>query len=336
MQSSIPPPCKQQEPSDRSRSSLALPSPSPLQRVSTAATWPCELPSEFEGLVPIRTLDRTPYGRTKLALDSSKSLVSVRLHRKEADEKDAAGGAVLRQIQSENHMLKLLFQGGGHSGLVRCIQDCDGEAYYWSIREFSGTTLLDLVVRDGPVPNNTAKALFSQLVGAVSHMHSHGYCHLNINLENVFVFGEDTSEEKKDSAGNHQIKLGGFSCTVELPSNNQSIEGITDKKPGKLEYMAPEIFAGESFNGKQADTYSLGVLLFEMLTGHPAYEQPSSGDTRFRLLYEGKLSMLLSAWGHSTRVDARAVGLLSSLVCKPDRRLTLEEVLKHPWFTEEN
>lgn len=222
--------------------------------------------------------------------------------------------------------------------MVRCEQTLEHGGYYWSVREFSGTTLLDIVVRDGPVANNKAKAWFRSLVTTVHFLHTNGYCHLNLNPENVFLFEqkgdkENKSDEEKKSSPSAQWKLAGFSQTVELPNNNTVFKGITAGKPGKLQYMAPEIFEGTPFQGKQADAYSLGVILFEMLTGHPAYEQPSCGDKRFKLLYQGQLKSLIFHWGHSDRLDKNAVDLLSLLMCTPDKRLTLDQVLAHPWLT---
>lgn len=319
-----------------------LPDPSPLKRFSTSAFWPGEPPKELATYKPVRTQDRTPYGKTKLAVDQSGKFLSVRLHQKDVDEKhalstdaEAVSKAILQQIKAENSVLMRLQKAGGHEGLIRCLHDVECESYHWSVREFSGTTLLDVIANHGAIPNDVAKGLFLQLANAVTYLHSNGYSHLNLNLENVYVFNDETNEGKEKKDGKHRLKLGGFSCVAELPKKGAAFEAIIDRKPGKLQYMAPEIFDGQSFFGKQADAYSLGVILFEMLTGHPAYEQPSMGDTRFHLLYGGKLSTLVEAWGHKGRLKQDAIDLLGALVCKPGDRLTVEQIAAHRWLAGE-
>jgi serine/threonine protein kinase len=67
-------------------------------------------------------------------------------------------------------------------------------------------------------------------------------------------------------------------------------------KPGKLGYMSPELFGGAAFDGKLCDTYSMGVILFIILTGVPPFEMSAESDARFRLIYTGQLRKLLQTW----------------------------------------
>eukprot|EP00456_Euglypha_rotunda_P058658 TRINITY_DN48768_c0_g1_i4.p1 TRINITY_DN48768_c0_g1~~TRINITY_DN48768_c0_g1_i4.p1 ORF type:complete len:111 (-),score=7.42 TRINITY_DN48768_c0_g1_i4:10-342(-) len=59
---------------------------------------------------------------------------------------------------------------------------------------------------------------------------------------------------------------------------------------GKTLYMAPEIFAHYPYHGQQADIWSIGVILFLMLTGAPPWEIPAMSDKRFQLVYEGRIA----------------------------------------------
>ena len=100
-------------------------------------------------------------------------------------------------------------------------------------------------------------------------------------------------------------------------------------RPGKIGYMAPEVYRGLEFDGRLADTFSLGVMLFLMLTGIPPWKRPCESDTRFRMIANGELDKLLVAW--DCRVSSSARHLLSRLLCWRPTRYTIEQVAAHPF-----
>ena len=112
--------------------------------------------------------------------------------------------------------------------------------------------------------------------------------------------------------------------------------GEADHKPGKIAYMAPEIFAGLDFSGEACDVYSMGVILFVMLTGVPPYNLPNPSDERFRMVYGGQMTELLRRWGFLEFLDPDAVDLMSRMLCPADQRLSLPGIFQHPWLTQPN
>jgi serine/threonine protein kinase len=95
--------------------------------------------------------------------------------------------------------------------------------------------------------------------------------------------------------------------------------------------MSPEVLAGRAFCGRAQDAFALGVLLYELLTQTQPFLEAAPSDHRFRLIQEGALPRVLAAQGF--RLDARAVDLLSGLLCAdPARRLSVEGALAHPWL----
>lgn len=116
---------------------------------------------------------------------------------------------------------------------------------------------------------------------------------------------------------------------------------------GTIKYMAPEVFAnsGEGFDGKAADMWSLGIILFEIVMGRSPIQHPHTSDQCFGYIIRGRLRDVLKAWG----IDFEPLlldlmqGLLSpvrdampsGIAPSPHQiyRLTLEEVIRHPWLT---
>ena len=103
---------------------------------------------------------------------------------------------------------------------------------------------------------------------------------------------------------------------------------------GKHNYMAPEIFKNQApFDGFAIDVWAGGVILYILLTGFPPYDQATRTDQRFALIVRGKLVEQLRAWG--IRLSPEAGDLLQKMLrLDPKERLTLAEVLTHPWVTD--
>jgi len=114
-------------------------------------------------------------------------------------------------------------------------------------------------------------------------------------------------------------------------------------RPGKFLYMAPEVFRGETYCPKAADVYSLGVMLFMLLTGVPPYTTPESCDQRFHMLSDGSqlgVEALLRACKKvevGTPVASREViDMLSYMLCPASKRYSLKEILSHPFLREKD
>lgn len=158
--------------------------------------------------------------------------------------------------------------------------------------------------------------LFRQLVAGVQWMHSKRCCHLDLSLENVLL----------NEAG--VVKIIDFGvCRLYRPDNTEfrTPKGFV----GKIGYCAPEVYYGKEFDGRKADIWSLGVILFVLLVGSPPYKQPCNSDNATRLLLEGGLAKLLEAWNRP--IPPQAQDLLQRIFQLEPDRMTMEAVVAHPW-----
>lgn len=100
---------------------------------------------------------------------------------------------------------------------------------------------------------------------------------------------------------------------------------------GKHNYMSPEVFRNtDNFDGFAIDLWATGVILYIMLTGFPPYDQASRTDQRFELIVTGRLQEQLRNWDIFLSDEAGDL-LQSMLQLDPRRRLTLAQVMEHPW-----
>lgn len=95
---------------------------------------------------------------------------------------------------------------------------------------------------------------------------------------------------------------------------------------GTLDYLPPEMINGDTHD-ERVDHWALGVLTYEFLVGKPPFEAQSNQDT-----YKRIVSIDLRFPPH---VSSQARDLVARLLRKnPADRITLEDVLRHPWITQ--
>ncbi|KAL0857894.1 hypothetical protein Bca101_063048 [Brassica carinata] len=156
-----------------------------------------------------------------------------------------------------------------------------------------------------------ARVYTAEIVSAVSHLHEKGIMHRDLKPENILM----------DTDGH--VMLTDFGLAKEFEENTRS-----NSMCGTTEYMAPEIVRGKGHD-KAADWWSVGILLYEMLTGKPPF-MGSKGKIQQKIVKDKiKLPQFLSSEAHA---------LLKGLLQKePERRLGsgpsgAGEIKEHKWF----
>jgi eukaryotic-like serine/threonine-protein kinase len=135
----------------------------------------------------------------------------------------------------------------------------EGDEYFMVMEFVAGRTLESIIRDSAPMPSGTATAIASQVLEAVEHAHSHGILHRDIKPANVML----------TSAG--QVKVTDFGIARVLGKARLTREGCAY---GTLEYLAPERIRGQE-GDVRSDLYSLGAVLYEMLSHHLPFERPT-------------------------------------------------------------
>jgi serine/threonine-protein kinase len=122
---------------------------------------------------------------------------------------------------------------------------------YIVLEHVAGETLKEKIRRDAPLPSPTALAYAVELARALGAAHAHGIVHRDVKPQNVLLSGE---------AG---AKITDFGIARTLAEEGLTMDG---RVLGTTDYVSPEQALGEEVTG-QSDVYSLGIVLYEMLTG---------------------------------------------------------------------
>ncbi|KAL8210156.1 hypothetical protein R6Q57_006888 [Mikania cordata] len=180
----------------------------------------------------------------------------------------------------------------------------------------AGGELFVKICSAGRFSEDEARFFFQQLISGVSYCHSMEICHRDLKLENSLLDGSRAPRLK--------ICDFGYSKSGLLHSQPKS-------KVGTPAYIAPEVISRKEYDGKIADVWSCGVTLYVMLVGAYPFEDPRD-PRNFRKTIERIMSVQYSIPDY-VHVSKECRHLLSRIfVANPSKRITIEEIKKHPWF----
>jgi serine/threonine-protein kinase len=139
----------------------------------------------------------------------------------------------------------------------------DDASQPWVVLELlDGPSLREALAESGPMDLDVVAHLLKQIASALDHLHSRGLCHLDIKPGNI-LFAEPM-----------KVKLIDFGIAQPTGSATRPDEGPAF---GSVAYISPEQAAGERI-GPASDTYSLGCVVYEMVTGTPPFVYPAETD----------------------------------------------------------
>eukprot|EP00659_Diplonema_papillatum_P013059 gene13059-20145_t len=175
-------------------------------------------------------------------------------------------------------------------------------------------TLLSSVSRHGPFSEHSARFTVREILKAVNDLHESGVCHRALTLQNIGV-DQYTGE----------AVIFDFSS-----ASTASKKTLFNEQPALTSFTAPEVLARHTYWGEPADVWSLGMVFYAMLTGGMAF----SGETRPEALLH---LMRTTEVVYSPSLSASAADFLHSMLrVDPDERLSIAQLLRHPWLADDD
>jgi serine/threonine protein kinase len=208
----------------------------------------------LDGYTIKRGVGRGGFGEVYYAVSDAGKEVALKLIRRNLDV----------ELRGVTHCLNLK-----HPNLVALYDiKTDDNDDRWVIMEYvSGESLEDAIERHTQgMPAEIAIEWFAGIAAGVSYLHDHGIVHRDLKPANIFL-DEGT------------VKIGDYGLSKFISCSRRS--GQTESV-GTVHYMAPEIANGRY--GREIDTYALGIILYEMLTGHVPFEGESVGEVLMKHL----------------------------------------------------
>lgn len=151
-------------------------------------------------------------------------------------------------------------------------EDADGSPYM-AMEYIGGGTLADRIEKKGPLDSLEAAGIALQVACALEEAHERGVIHRDIKPHNIFMLEEATSSSATSAAGFGGIAPGGVKVGDFGIARAAAETAMTETSLilGTIRYLSPEQATGEAV-GPESDLYSLGVVLYEMITGEVPFD----------------------------------------------------------------
>ncbi|XP_060650682.1 peripheral plasma membrane protein CASK isoform X2 [Drosophila nasuta] len=214
------------------------------------------------------------------------------------------------------HMLK-------HPHIVELLETYSSEGMLYMVFEFmEGSDLCFEVVRRAVAGFVYSEAVachyMRQILEALRYCHENDILHRDVRPACALLATVDNSAP---------VKLGGFGSAIQLPGTRETIE--THGRVGCPHYMAPEVVTRRLY-GKGCDVWGAGVMLHVLLSGRLPFL--GSGVRLQQSISRGRLSFEAPEW---KSISANAKDLvMKMLAANPHHRLSITEVLEHPWIRD--
>ncbi|GAX14330.1 aurora kinase A [Fistulifera solaris] len=246
-----------------------------------------------------KPLGKGKFGSVYLAREKkSKYIVALKVLDKSQLVRANVEHQLRREIEIQSHLR--------HPNILRMYGYFYDSKRIYLILEFSpGGELYKQLTKKGKFSERLSAKFISDLAFALDYCHSKHVIHRDIKPENLLV------------GVNDDIKIADFGWSVHAPTSRRNT------LCGTLDYLAPEMVEGREHD-KQIDVWSLGVLLYEFLVGNPPFEAENHSATYRRI------SRIDLRFPRHVPTDAQDL-IRRLLVKDPTKRMSLEEVPRHPW-----
>ncbi|XP_007480284.1 MAP kinase-interacting serine/threonine-protein kinase 1 isoform X1 [Monodelphis domestica] len=293
------------------------------------------LPERFEDLYRLTSelLGEGAYAKVQgaVSLQNGKEF-AVKIIEKQAGH---SRSRVFREVET-------LYQCQGNKNILELIEFFeDNERFYLVFEKLQGGSILTHIQKRKHFNEREASRVVRDVSCALDFLHTKGIAHRDLKPENILC--ESPSEVSP-------VKICDFDLGSGVKLNNSCTPITTPELTtpcGSAEYMAPEVvevFTEEAtFYDKRCDLWSLGVVLYIMLSGYPPFVGHCGNDCGwdrgevckvcqdrlFESIQEGKYEFPEKDWAH---ISAEAKDLISRLLVRDaKKRLSAAQVLQHPW-----
>ncbi|KAL0053253.1 hypothetical protein WJX82_003327 [Trebouxia sp. C0006] len=263
----------------------------------------------------IRDLNAGTFGFVELALDKS---TGQQVAIKFIERGDKITKYVEREIMNHRSLM--------HPHIVQFKEVFVTQQYLAIAMEYAaGGDMFEHVVRKGGLKESEARWFFQQLLVGVDYVHRMGVANRDIKLENTLL----------DGSPRPLLKICDFGY-----SKHEKFQSAPGSRVGTPAYLAPEVIMttkGQTYDGKIADIWSCGVMLYVMLVGAYPFERPEDkhDNKKLQKMIQRILQVEYEFPPH-VKVSKECRDLLHKiLVPDPAKRITVPEIQNHVWYKKD-
>ena len=215
-------------------------------------------------------------------------------------------------VQIEIGILKLCH----HPNIVRLLDHLENNDYIYIVTEYieGGTLGQYFKKKKFNFSERQATNIMSQIASGIKYLQQYGIVHRDLKPDNIMI-------TQQNDFG--VIKIMDFGLSKIISPNERMVDGY-----GTLSYVAPEVLLRTPYN-KEVDIWSMGVILFYMLTGKLPFRGKKEQEVAEKIVYED-LEFDEDDW------EIRSQSVQDLIKCclekNREKRITIDEFINHPWF----
>lgn len=198
-----------------------------------------------------------------------------------------------------------------HPNIVRLQEVLANQKKIYFVLEFAKGGELFSKVAKSRFSEDLSRRYFQQLISAIGYCHSRGVYHRDLKPENLLL----------DEHWNLKVTDFGLSAVTDMVQS----DGLLHTMCGTPAYVAPEILAKKGYDGAKVDIWSCGIILYVLNAGYLPFNDPNLM-VMYRKIYKGEFRV--PKW-----TSPELKRFLSRLLdTNPQTRITVDEIIKDPWF----
>ena len=203
-----------------------------------------------------------------------------------------------------------------HPNIVRLLDHLENTDYIYIVTEYieGGTLGQYFKKKKFNFSERQAMNIMSQLASGVKYLHQYGIVHRDLKPDNIMI-------TQQNEFG--VIKIMDFGLSKIVSPNEKMVEGY-----GTLSYVAPEVLLRTPYN-KEVDIWSMGVILFYMLSGKLPFRGTKEQEVAEKIVYD-QLEFDEDDW--ETRSQKVQDLITCCLQKKAEDRIKINQFMSHPWF----
>lgn len=223
------------------------------------------------------------------------------------NKKKIAGSTLVSNVKREISIMRRLH----HPHIVKLFEVLATKTKIFFVMELVKGGELFAKVAKGRFSEDLSRKYFQQLISAVGYCHSRGVFHRDLKPENLLL----------DESGELKISDFGLSAVT----NQVRHDGLLHTLCGTPAYVAPEILTKKGYDGAKVDVWSCGIILYVMTAGYLPFNDPNLM-AMYKKIYKGDFRCPKWMSTDLKRFLSRILDI------HPETRITVDEILRDPWF----
>ena len=252
-----------------------------------------------------REIGHGAFGKVNLCLHiASGHLVAMKTFVK----KDLKYKETKEKLKNEVEVLSKLH----HPFINQILDSFETDTHFFIVMEYVCGDLLSFIRKRNKLKEDSAKIIFKQIIEGLKYIHKKKIIHRDIKLDNILIDLTNT------------IKICDFGVSRKFEKGNLIYE-----RCGTPAYIAPEIYAKIGYEGCQCDIWSAGITLYYILSGTLPFRGSNIQELE-KVILRGEFEQIKDVSNEANNI------IEGMLKIEPKKRLTIDEILKHPWLNNVN